>query len=132
MCLRVDMCLQSNIFNENFHWTQAATIFLSLVSLNSIFRKSILKHRHFVGKFWQKEQMPILVLNAMHYFFFLKNKKLGKLKEMGIIATIEFREKLTVALKTLFYEIILYIFYEKRKKKLIFKIFHKSTIKIFL
>ena len=76
--------------------------------------------------------MPILALNAMHYFFFLKNKKLGKLKEMGIIATIEFREKLTVALKTLFYEIILYIFYEKRKKKLIFKIFHKSTIKIFL
>ena len=111
------MCLQSNIFNENFHWTQAATIFLSLVSLNSIFRKSILKHRHFVGKFWQKEQMPILVLNAMHYFFFLKNKKLGKLKEMGIIAAIDFREKLTIALKTPFYEIILYIFYEKRKKK---------------
>ena len=51
---------------------------------------------------------------------------------MGIIATIEFRENLTVALKIPFYEIILYIFYGKRKKKLIFKIFHKSVIKIFL
>ena len=50
---------------------------------------------------------------------------------MGIIATIEFRENLTVALKIPFYEIILYIFYGK-KKKLIFKIFHKSAIKIFL
>ena len=68
----------------------------------------------------------------MHYFFFLKNKKLGKLKEMGIIAAIDFREKLTVAFKTPFYEIILHIFYGKRKKKLIFKIFHKSAIKIFL
>ena len=76
MCLGVDMCPQSNIFNESFHWTQAAPIFLSLISLNLIFRKSSLKHKHFVGKFWQKEQMPILALNAMHYFFFSKIKNL--------------------------------------------------------
>lgn len=40
MCLRVDMCLQSNVSGESFHWTQVAPLILS----NRLILVSTLKH----------------------------------------------------------------------------------------